>query len=68
MKMHPYWVSIRLITCTSPLTASTLSSISESHGSPKTNFTALKEKALNGCKSKHPFLREQRSKYTSDDL
>ena len=45
-----------------PLTAITFCQVSESHGSSKTNFTALKEK------SKHPFLRKQRSKYTSDDL
>ena len=43
----PYWVSIGLLTCTSHLTAITFHQvrISNSHGSPKINFTALKEEA-----------------------
>ena len=47
-----------------------LSSIFESHGSPKTILLHLKRRPQRtyGCKSKHLFLREQRSKYTSDDL
>ena len=45
-----------------PLTAITFCQVSESYGSSKTNFTALKEK------SKHLFSREQRSKYTNDDF
>ena len=45
----PYWVSIGL------LTATTLSSISKSHGSPKINFTALKEEAPRNILSKINF-------------
>ena len=36
-----------------------LSSISESHGSPKINFIVFEVKAPKNIKSKHPFLRSK---------
>ena len=48
-----------------------LSHIPKSHGSPKTNSTVLKKRPQRTLSKKliqikTPFLREQRSKYTSD--
>ena len=47
IKVHPYPVSIGLITCISPLTAITFCQVSlnHAHGSPQNNITELKEKA-----------------------
>ena len=64
----PYWVSIGLLTCTSLLTPITLCQVSPNlMAVPKPIL--LKDEATNNIysnESKHPFLRNRRSKYTGE--
>ena len=69
IKMHPYRVSIWLITCTSPLTASTFCQVSPNPVAvPKPILLHLKWEVPNKHSDQNVFLREKRSKYSTDDL